>query len=85
MSNMLVTMQYIWTVYPLQGRNKLGAIFWWALLASPKTPRSLSQTEQAVEWEQISSNGQVLPMPALIVLTFKQQSPGIYFINIESI
>jgi hypothetical protein len=39
-------------------------------LPDAKKNRSLSQTEQAVEWEQISSNGQVLPMPA------KQQSPG---------
>jgi hypothetical protein len=54
-------------------------------LQDAKKPRSLSQTEQAVECEQISSNGQVLPMPVLEFLAFEQQSPGIYFINIESI
>ncbi len=79
MSNpyMLVTMQYISTVYPLQGRNKLGAIFgglswpaqpssWQLTESAPTRQAKFGQylQEQAVEWEQISSNGQVLPMPA---------------------
>jgi hypothetical protein len=29
---------------------------------------SISQTEKAVEWEQVSSKEQVLPMPALNLL-----------------
>jgi hypothetical protein len=34
-------------------------------LHDAKNPRSLSQTEEAVEREQISSDEQVLPTPAL--------------------
>jgi hypothetical protein len=35
-----------------------------------KNPRSISQTEKAVEREQILSNEQVLPTPALNFLNF---------------
>jgi hypothetical protein len=34
-------------------------------LTGTKDPRALSQPEEAVEWEQISSKEQVLPMPDL--------------------
>jgi hypothetical protein len=34
-------------------------------LQNAKEPRSISQTEKAVEWEQVSSKEQVLPMPDL--------------------
>ncbi len=35
-------------------------------LQDAKEPMSLSQTEKAVEWEQVSSKEQVLPMPGLM-------------------
>jgi hypothetical protein len=34
-------------------------------LQDAKDPRSISQTEKTVEWEQVSSKKQVLPMPDL--------------------
>ncbi len=34
-------------------------------LQNAKDPRLISQTEKAVEWEQVSSKEQVLPMPDL--------------------
>jgi hypothetical protein len=33
-------------------------------LQAAKDPMLISQTEKTVEWEQVSSNEQVLPMPA---------------------
>ncbi len=50
-------------------------------LQDAKDPMLISQTEKAVEWEQVSSKEQVLPMPGLfyffnlfgfILLTFIQ-------------
>jgi hypothetical protein len=34
-------------------------------LQDAQDPMSLSQTEKAVEWEQVSSKEQVLPMPVI--------------------
>ncbi len=39
-------------------------------LQDTKKPRSICQTEKAVEWEQVSSKEQVLPMPALEARTY---------------
>jgi hypothetical protein len=39
-------------------------------LQNAKEPRSISQTEKAVEWEQVSSKEQVLPMSGLYIWIF---------------
>ncbi len=49
-------------------------------LQDAKYPRLLSQTEEAVEWEQVSSKEQVLPMPDLNFKIKKKYSQlRIYF------
>jgi hypothetical protein len=49
-----------WQITGFAGQAKFGQY-----LQDAKNPRSISQTEKAVEQEQIPSNEQVLPTPVL--------------------
>jgi hypothetical protein len=44
-------------------------------LQNAKEPRSISQTEKAIEWEQVSFKEQVLPMPDLIQIKSLGKNP----------